>query len=424
MDFEIALMKILCTLTLLLFLVLPRGLAQPGEAVDWDYEINLLARELADRHPDLFFKTDSSSYYRAMKQVAGETSDKSIFQVSVRLQQVLAAMGDAQTLINYHFLVEKPKILPLELYWFEDGIYILETDKAYEPLLGKKLKAINEFSLEVVVDSLSTLLVSGNPMVLKNQIPRMLTWSQLLEYFGFAGGNKLTLCVEGPSGEAEHVSMDLPVVLGEMVSVHPVSMPLGWQDQKSFFRAVYLESEKVYYIQYNRCWSREAEEDYGSGASALFMPSFKEFEKQVYPVLKKKDINKLVFDLRFNKGGYADQGTDFIRKICKSLPKNHGEIFVLIGRVTQAAALVNAVDFMHAADVTLVGEETGGKPNFFGDVNRFVLPESRLIVSYPSRYYGLLEEDLPSLSPEFFTPLSYEEYRKGIDPAMELIFNK
>lgn len=416
------LMKVLLIPILLLLVLHPRLPAQPGETIDWDYEIDLLARELANKHPDLFFKTDSGWYYQAMKEVAGESKGKSLFQVSVRLQQVLAAMGDAQTMINYHFLVEKPQILPVELYWFSDGIYFLETDKAYESLLGKKLLSVNQVPIEVVLDSLETLLVPHNQMVLKNQAPRMLTWFQLLEYFGFAEGNELSLQASGPSGEVTSQSIFLPVELGEMVSIHPLSLPLGWQDQKSFFRASYLENEKVYYIQYNRCWSREAEEDYGSGASALFMPSFKEFEKQLYPELKKMKYNKLVFDIRFNKGGYAAQGTEFIRKINRSLPKDLGQIYVLVGRATSGAAIINVVDFMHTAQVLLVGEETSGKPNFFGEVNRFVLPESRLIVTYPTKYFKLLDEDLPSLRPGLSTPLGFEEYLKGIDPALEAAF--
>jgi len=414
-------MKGLFVPILLFLLFLPNLKAQPGETIDWHYEIDLLARELAAKHPDLFFKTDSAWYHDAMKQVASETPGKSLFQVSVRLQQVLADMGDPQTLINYHFLVEKSRILPLDCYWFEEGIYFLETDRVYETLLGKKLTAINQAPIEVVIDSLSTLLASENQMVLKNQIPRMLTWFQLLEYFGFASGSELTLWVEDSSGETQSQVIHLPVELGEMLTVHPASMPLGWQDQKSFFWAQYFESDKLYYIQYNRCWSREAEEDYGSGASALFMPSFKEFEKQVYPALKKKEIGKLVFDIRFNKGGYAAQGTEFIRKICKSLPKDHGEIYVLVGRATNAAAIINAVDFMKNTEVVLVGEDTSGKPNHFGEVNRFVLPESRLIVSYPTRYFVLLEKDPPAIKPDVETPLGFESYSKGIDPAMELI---
>jgi len=414
-------MKVFRTVFLLLLILTPGLHAQTEEVIDWDYEINLLARELAEKHPDLFFMTDSTWYSQAMNQVAKETPGKSLFQVSIRLQQVLAVMGDAQTQINYHFLVEKSKILPIKFYWFEDGIYLLETDIAYKALLGKKLSAVNNVPIDVVIDSLATLLVVDNQSVIKNQIPRMLSWIQVLEYFGFVSGKELSLSVESSTGEALSSSIHLPVELGEMLAVQPTSLPLGWQDQKVFFRNQYFENEHLYFIQYNRCWSREAEEDYGSGASALFMPSFKEFEKEVYPVLKKKKIDKLVFDIRFNKGGHASQGTDFIRKICKVLPKDHGGIFVLVGRVTGGSAIINTIDFMKSAKVVLVGEETSGKPNHFGEVNRFVLPESRLIVSYPTRYFALLDEDMPALIPDLVTPLGFDQYMKGIDPSMEAV---
>ncbi len=111
-------MKVKCTLTLLFLLLFSELSAQKGKVIDWDYEIDLLARELAEKHPDLFFRTDSTWYHQAMSQLAKETPGKSLFQVSIRLQQVLAAMGDAQTQINYHFLVEKSQILPIEFYLF------------------------------------------------------------------------------------------------------------------------------------------------------------------------------------------------------------------------------------------------------------------------------------------------------------------
>jgi len=76
---------------------------------------------------------------------------------------------------------------------------------------------------------------------------------------------------------------------------------------------------------------------------------------------------------------------------------------------------------MKNTEVVLVGEDTSGKPNHFGEVNRFVLPESRLIVSYPTRYFVLLEKDPPAIKPDVETPLGFESYSKGIDPAMELI---
>ncbi len=412
-------MKLKLSLCLLLLIQVQWICAQTGELIDWDYEIDLLARELAEKHPRLFFQRDSTWYFHEMKELASKTSGKTLFQVSIELQQLMADIGDAHTQINYHFLIDKSRILPFDCYWFADGIYVLETDRRYEAALGKKLIAINGFPIEVVIDSLATLLVLDNPSVLKNRIPRMLTWVQLLEYFGFAGKNELSLTVSGSA--REEVPVFLPYELGELVRVRPLALPLGWQDQNSYFVEQYFEAEKLYYIQYNRCWSREAEEDFGSGASALFMPSFKEFEKQVIQVLKKEAIDKLVFDLRFNMGGHADQGTEFIRKIKRSLTKKHGEIFLMVGRSTDAAALINAVDFIKSMKVILVGEETSGRPNHFGEVKRFVLPESRLVVSYPSTYYSLLEEDPSSLEPELKTPIDFEEYMQGIDPALEAV---
>jgi hypothetical protein len=414
-------MKRFRTLTLLLLMLLPRLSAQTEEIIDWEYEIDLLAAELTEKHPNLFFKTDSAWFFREMREIAARAPGKSVFQISIQLQQVVAAMDDAQTQINYHFLVDKSLILPLEWYWFEDGIYLLKTDKKYETLLGKKLTAVNAVPIEVVIDSLATLLVDDNRSVVTNTIPRMLTWFQLLEYFGFASNRSLSLTVVTTAGEEEHISIDLPVVLGEMVALQPEPVPLGWRDQNSYFWDHYFENERLYYIQYNRCWSREAEENFGSGASALFMPSFKAFEKQVFHLLKKREVDKLVFDMRFNRGGHAQQGTELIRKICKTRTKEHKEIFVLVGRSTCAAAIINTVDFMKGAEVVLVGEESCGKPNHFGGVRRFVLPESKLVVSHPTIYHSLLEDDLPSIVPDIITPIGFEDYMKGIDPAMEAV---
>ena len=92
-----------------------------------------------------------------------------------------------------------------------------------------------------------------------------------------------------------------------------------------------------------------------------------------------------------------------------------------MGRVTSASAIINTIDFMKIEKVILVGEETSGKPNYFGEVNRFVLPESSLIVSYPTRYFTLLDEDLPTIIPDVLTPLGFDQYMKGIDPAMEAV---
>jgi hypothetical protein len=397
--------------------------AQPAEEIDWRYEIDLLGKELVRRHSDLFFQADSAAFFRELDRIATEAHGQSVFRVAVRLQQALAGLGDPQTRINYHFLIEDQYILPIECYWFDDGLYILKCPADHRELAGKRIISLNGFPLGQVIDSLSTLLAYGNPSLLKGPVPRMITWTQLLDYFGFADTLQVELGVEDPRGFRTSRRIMLPERSGELLSAYPETLPLGWQDKKTYFREYYFPGEEICYIQYNKCWSREAEIKLGTGARALFMPSFTEFEKRVFRTMKDQHVGKLVMDLRFNDGGDPSQGTRFIEKLANSSVMENGQVYLVVGRKTCCSALVNAVDLMRRFDVVIIGEETGGKPNHFGDVERFVLPESKLVVNCATRRYDLLEGDPPSLLPDIITPETFTSFMEGIDPAFEAIRN-
>jgi hypothetical protein len=94
---------------------------------------------------------------------------------------------------------------------------------------------------------------------------------------------------------------------------------------------------------------------------------------------------------------------------------------VVIGRKTFSSAIINTVDFTNLAEVVTVGEGTGGRPNHFGEIKRFVLPESKLVVNHSTKYFTLVEEDVPSILPQFLAPISFDDYMRGIDSALETI---
>jgi hypothetical protein len=400
------------------------ALAQKANGIDWYEEIDLLETELVKRHPNLFFETDSASFYGAMDRVVEASHDSSDFAISVMLQQVVAGLGDAHTQVNYHYKIDTRYILPLECYWFEDGLYVIKTRKNHSAILGKKIVGINHYSISEVTDSLATLIAAPTLVRAKSAIPRMITWSQLLQHFGFADTTRLSLVVEDEPGHSISHEIIFPARESEFISIEPDSIPLSWQEKNTFFREQYLPKEKLYYIQYNKCWSREAEVEFGSGASALFMPSFKEFEKKVLPDLRSESIEKLVFDFRFNDGGSSIQGTKLIRKIRKTRIGDRASIYLIIGRQTFSSAIVNAVDLMKTFNVVLVGEESGGSPNHFGEVERFVLPRSFLVVNCSTEYIEMLEDSPPSLIPAIGTPTTFSDYMMGVDPAMEAILDQ
>ncbi len=414
--------RILICLVCLVFSPVSQGdnLAAQEKATDgWIEDIDLLGRALEEKHPDLYHRMDQSSFRRELAAVAAHAGEQSLFNLAVRLQQAVAGLGDAHTAVNYHFLIDKENILPLECFWFEEGITVMETSRACSRILGKKLVTVNGFPVEQVIDSLSTLLVSRNPSLIKAETVRMLPWAQLLQHFGFAGEEGVTIGFGDPGGQVERVRFRLPVAEDYSVGVEPDSVPEGWKERKAYFRDRYFPGEKLYYIQYNHCWSREAEEKHGSGAGALFMPSFREFEKRVFLHLRREEIDRLVIDLRFNGGGEGSQGSAFIEKLSRSKINGKGKICIIQGRNTSSTALIHLDELRRKTDAVTVGEPTGGRPNHFGEVRRFVLPETGLVVNYPTRYHQLVEGDPPAIRPDVEVPLYFRDYMSGIDAFLQ-----
>lgn len=70
---------------------------------------------------------------------------------------------------------------------------------------------------------------------------------------------------------------------------------------------------------YNKCWSKELEEQYGDKDRAKALPSFKEFEDKALNVLNDQPIKKIIFDMRFNGGGKFIARCGLYRKIGKIL---------------------------------------------------------------------------------------------------------
>jgi hypothetical protein len=68
-----------------------------------------------------------------------------------------------------------------------------------------------------------------------------------------------------------------------------------------------------------------------------------------------------------------------------------------------------------------VGEETGGKPNHYGEVKSFKLPHSGLQIYYSTRYFKEVPEDSNTIEPDVVATSSFEDYARGIDPALDWI---
>ena len=396
------------------------GIAQTEKTIDWKSDIEYLKKELPLKHKDLFFQMTKSDYERRLDYLSSQCSLLSDFEIAIKLQQLIAKIGDSHTSVGYAKFIDAEKMLPLQLYWFSDGIYIMQTTREYENILGSRITQINDFGIQSVADSLSTLITVDNQALIKNNIPKMIPVLQLLEYFGFSKGDVLKIEVESTNGQ----SVKYEIKAGKtnrnnIIGVKSDSLAFCWQNQRAVFIDKYFDRDGIFYLQYNRCTSKEIEEQQGTVSS---LPSFVDFGNKVFDVIQNKPINKLIFDIRFNGGGNSSQGTEFISKLSDyPISKQEKKIYVVIGRQTFSSAIINAMDFKQQTKAIFVGEETGGKPNHFGEVRNFQLPSSGLIINYSTKYFTRTKEDLKSIIPDVIIESSFLDYKKGIDPVYEWI---
>ena len=90
----------------------------------------------------------------------------------------------------------------------------------------------------------------------------------------------------------------------------------------------------------------------------------------------KPRVRRVVVDLRNNRGGDNQTYPPLIQAL-KRLGHKHKTIVVLAGRATFSAAANFMGDLERATRYLLVGEDSGGAPNLYGDVEPLDLPTDR-----------------------------------------------
>ncbi|MBK8626895.1 MAG: hypothetical protein IPN86_15410 [Saprospiraceae bacterium] len=243
--------------------------AQTLKQIDWVADIDFLANELPQKHYDFFTVKDKKEFLVGLDKIKLSSTKLTDIEVAIKLQQLIAGFGDSHTGVNYGQLIDKNKILPLHLYWFSDGLYILHTTQENIEILGHQLLSVNGIPLKTITDSLSTLTTKDNQAIIKNSIPKLIPLVQVLECFGFIKGQEIELGLKDLNGiEKTHVLKPAEMTRQNRKMYKPDSLALCYRNERAFFIDYYQVIDNVYYLQYNRCWSKELEIQYGNAQNA------------------------------------------------------------------------------------------------------------------------------------------------------------
>jgi hypothetical protein len=249
-----------------------------------------------------------------------------------------------------------------------------------------------------------------NDAWLRVQVPPLLVIPEVLHALGATSDpSHATVWVEDASGA--RVSVDAPALssragLVDLTTAAGAALPLHRQRPDENYWFTLDESSRTLYLQYRRC--QPGPEPFSTFADRLFR------------LLDQDAADRLVVDVRHNGGGSSSVDDPLIRGL-QDRPawRARRRLFCLIGGETFSSGLWTADDLRKMGAV-LVGGPTGGKPNSYGDVLSFALPNSRIEVTYWTKYFRLIEgQDPPSLLPEIAVEPTRADLIAGRDPLLE-----
>lgn len=380
----------------------------------WKEDLNHFAAELPARHADFFQITSEEAFARDIAETRKALPGLSDSEVVLRLMRQVAGLRIGHTRVDWPSGPLAFHRYPIHFHWFPEGLVVIGASSEYREAVGCLVQKFGAHTPEAVESGVSAFIPFENEMGLKDESPTFMRVSELLQHLGIAGADgRLRLTLERTDGAQFDLEV-MPASNGtqsELVTIWDtmrVPSGLARKHLDAHYWHEYLPEAKALFVQYNVCRDMPGQpfEDYVTGLFAF---------------VDAHAVERVVVDLRRNGGGSSRLVKPLIAAL-KSRPalSDRGRCYALIGRRTVSSGMFAALDLRNECNAILVGEPTGAKPNAYGDMRTFELPNSRLVIKHSTKFFRLIEnDDPPALRPDLAVPCSYEDFLAGRDPALE-----
>jgi hypothetical protein len=380
----------------------------------WQEDLSFFAREYPSDHKDfdkIFGKEKFAAEMAVIEETAPQSSDAEII---LKLMRFVASGHVGHSVVRFPPAPMAFHRLPLNFYWYSDGLAVIAASKEYTNVLGARVVRIGTMTPEQVEAGVASYFSYENETWLHQQSPIYMIVQEILRdlkltnvdgtvdiTFADADGIPFTLGV-APADWSANSSL--------ITAIDGLKLPaaLYRKNSKANYWYEYLPDSQTLYIQYNRCVNDPN-------------LSMKDFSKRLFAFADSHAIQRTIVDLRFNQGGDSSVINPLERglKSRKAL-SSQTRLIALIGPATFSSGLMAAMDLRDDLHAVLIGEPTGEKPNSYGEVKMLKLPNSQLEISYCTKFFRLMKnEDPPALAPGIIVKRSIADFLAGRDPVLE-----
>lgn len=403
----------------------PQGAAplKADEVAAWREDVRTLGSELPRRHKNAFARLTRAQWDSAVQRLDARLPQLRRHEAIVEIMRLVAMVRDGHTALNPDF---EDRLgfhrLPIRLYDFADGLFIVAADSAHRELAGARVVRVGRASAAAALDSASRVVSHEGANWARFRGASLLTIPEVLAALRLSddplkatftveqNGRERTVALEG-SGSAAGAGHGpvAPNAWVDMRHAWPGDDPLWLQQPARAYwftilpdRTLYINHRAVQFIDngvFNEVFFRRA---FAAGDSAR--------------------VERVVLDMRVNGGGNNFLNRFLVKEIIRRPHLDRPDrLLVLIGRSVFSAAqnLVNELDFYTSA--TFVGEPTGNSPNQYGDARPLELPRSKVRVFVSSLYWQghSAMDERTWFTPDVFVEATSADYRAKRDPVLE-----
>lgn len=378
----------------------------------WLQDITYLANELPRLHVDPFHNVSKSEFRLRVAALQATIAMFSDDEIRLRLMALVAMIGEGHTTLNFTPFYQGDngwRLYPLSVAWLEEGWYVVGAQAENQQLLGAQLVAINDMPINDVFDRVAPLVAADNDVQRRTTGATLLLTAEVLAGLDIVenmdSARFAFILLEGTNVEVP-LAATPPATLqlqGIQPQVPMRETPLALRNPDRWYWYESLPAQNALYFQYDVC-------------AEMADQSFADFSAELFQRVDSEKITRIIVDVRNNGGGNSAVLRPFLAGLAE---RPHLAVYVLIGRRTFSSALINAIELDQQANALLVGEPTGGRPNHYGEVRSFNLPNSQLQISYSTKYFRMLPDaDPPSLEPEIATPVTIANQLAARDAAL------
>jgi tetratricopeptide (TPR) repeat protein len=416
--------------------VAARANADGISAEEWREDLHFVVESIQEIHPKPFLRTTEAAFGARVAELEAAIPDLDDDQIVMQMMQLVASIGDGHTMLIPAGPQPVRSCYPLRVHRFYDGLYIVFIRADLAHLAGGKILRVGNTTVEDALARVSAVSSGDSEVGRRWPASLLFTMPHVLHALGLTSSpRELDLTVVTPDGRTTHValaaiepeepfqswSMRLSSGLFEpppgvdcVDAFGAGDLPLHLQGLRPRTRVMWFEhlkKQQTLYVQLNAI-NDTPEESFAAFNDRLWR----------YVDAHASTIDRLVFDLRFNRGGNGYLLLPLTHELIRHEALNQrGKLFALVGNVTFSAAVNLLGQMIRHTGVTVVGEPTGGPLNWCSDIEFRLLPHSHLplIVSTLCWQGGHPSDNRGAHPPDFPVLTSGADFMAGHDPVLQ-----